>query len=292
MDTQRHKCVLCKNIQVHNFNRMGYEYWKCNECGLMSTYPFPKPNEIESHYKRKFEEGNYQLIQKFMKSYLNVYFGFYNLIKKCLKRKNQNIINKKVLDIGCFTGDFLKILKDQGADVYGLELQDEAVQIANESLNGRVFKADLLKNDFPQIEYDIITMLGLIEHVIDPLELINRAVSLLSKDGIIMIQTPNSSSLLANVLGKHWPPYAPIEHIHLFSKKSIKNVLQQNGFKKIEFFPHIKYLPVEYVFQNLKNFGPEYYQLFNGFYKIVPSIIKKMKLPFYIGEFIVIASRN
>jgi 2-polyprenyl-3-methyl-5-hydroxy-6-metoxy-1,4-benzoquinol methylase len=292
MAEKKYQCIACGHEQEKYFVRMGYDYYKCSSCGLVSTYPFPGPAEIEAHYKRKFKEGNYQLIQKFMDSYLSVYYGFADLLNKRLQRQDRQIMNKKVLDIGCFTGDFLKILKDRGADVYGLELQAEAVEIANRSLDGRVYKADLLKKEFPQIEYDIVTMLGLIEHVVDPLELIDRAVALLSKGGIIMIQTPDSSSWPARVLKAHWPPYAPVEHIHLFSKESLTRLLRQRGFTTIEFHRHVKYLPVEYVFQNMKNFGPEFHRLLNGIYGFVPDFIKNLKLPFYIGEVVVLASRE
>jgi 2-polyprenyl-3-methyl-5-hydroxy-6-metoxy-1,4-benzoquinol methylase len=292
METKQYKCVLCNNHQEKEFDRLGFEYFRCKECGLVSTYPFPDHAAIEDHYKRKFEEGNYQLIQKYMKNYLNIYIGFTKLLKKHLKRKNQQIAGKKVLDIGCFTGNFLRILKDQGADVYGLELQAEAVQIANQSLNGRVYKADLLKNDFPQIEYDVITMLGLIEHVTDPIAFIKRAVALLKNDGLLMIQTPDSASWLARISGKHWPPYAPIEHIHLFSKKSLRNVLRDLGFTQIKFYRHVKFLPVDYVYQNLRNFGPEFHRFFGGTYKLTPNFIKQLSLPFYAGEIVTVASRE
>jgi 2-polyprenyl-3-methyl-5-hydroxy-6-metoxy-1,4-benzoquinol methylase len=250
MNLANNKCFLCKTDQDFIFNRMGYEYHRCPKCELVSTYPFPGVDEIESHYKDKFLNGNYQLIQEHMQSYLGVYQGFANRLMKSLKDRNQQTIDgKKVLDIGCFTGDFLKILKDLGADPYGIELQNEAVEIANKSLNGQVYNADLLGFEFPQIEYDVVTMLGLIEHVVQPLELIKRAASLLKKKGLFMIQTPDSASVLAKVMNKHWPPYAPVEHIHLFSKQSLKKVLQELGFTSIKFYPHVKMLPVNYVYK-------------------------------------------
>jgi len=52
-----------------------------------------------------------------------------------------------------------------GADVYGLELQDEAARIANQRFPGRVFNARVESSDFPPGPYDAITLLAVIEHV-------------------------------------------------------------------------------------------------------------------------------
>jgi SAM-dependent methyltransferase len=193
----------------------------------------------------------------------------------------------KVLDIGCFTGDFLQILHENGADVYGVELQTQAVAIANQKLSGRVIQADVYGNDYPQIEFDFIPMLGVIEHVIDPIKLLDRATELLASKGWLMIQTPNSNSFLARILQKYWPPYAPVEHIHLFSRKSLELSLTERGYETVVFMPHWKRLPISYIYNMLRNFGSEFYCLTSPLYKIMPNFIKNIVLPFYVGEMII-----
>ncbi len=56
--------------------------------------------------------------------------------------QGKSLQGNSVLDIGCFTGEFLELLQDKGADVFGLELQTEAVDIANQKLPGKVYEAD------------------------------------------------------------------------------------------------------------------------------------------------------
>ena len=55
----------------------------------------------------------------------------------------QNIYGKKILNIGCLTGELLRIFKEKGAEFYELELKKKAVIIANESLPSCAFQADL-----------------------------------------------------------------------------------------------------------------------------------------------------
>lgn len=285
-------CIICGKKQKLKFKYKGYHYYRCQSCGLLSTYPLPESSTIEKHYFQGFDEGNYQLLQRYIKHYISVYEKFVRIIEGRLRLNNRNLEGLRVLDVGCFTGDLLELLKDKGADVYGLELQSRALEVANQKLPGRVFKADIYSNDLPQFKFDIITMLGLIEHVIDPIGLLKRSSQLLKRGGIMVIQTPNSACLLSKILGRYWPPYAPVEHIHLFSKKSLYQILCEHNFKNITFKQHWKKLPVAYVYAMSETFGPEFYKLFEPFYKILPGFIVNRDLPFYVGEIIALATKD
>src|SRR5258708_33929950 len=99
---------------------------------------------------------------------------------------------KRVLDVGCFTGDFLVLLSHKGADVYGRELKKEAVILAKKKLPGRIMRSDIASKQFPKKKFDAVTLLGLIEHVTDPVTLLSSTRKILAKNGLLMIQTPNS----------------------------------------------------------------------------------------------------
>jgi 2-polyprenyl-3-methyl-5-hydroxy-6-metoxy-1,4-benzoquinol methylase len=272
------------------FEYQHYSYYKCNDCDTVSTHPIPSKDVIENHYSKKFQGGNYSLIREYSTQYMRVYNGFCDLIEKKLASKGQNLNGKKVLDIGCFTGEFLQVIDSKGGDVFGLELQPDAVEIANSKFPGRIFKADVFSNDFPTIKYDIITMFGLIEHVVDPIRLLKQANELLNPGGLIVIQTPDSSSMIARIMGKFWFCYAPIEHIHIFSRKSIIHILSNMDNQNIEIKQHWKILPIAYVFNQFQNFGPEFEKML----KPLKFILNKLKipLPFYGGEMIVTAFKQ
>jgi SAM-dependent methyltransferase len=283
-------CVACKKRQNFEFTYRNFHYYRCSKCKLVSTYPLVTLRETEAHYAKKYKTGNYQLLRKYSPQYSAVYSQFVKVLENKLKSQNQTLVNKKVLDIGCFTGDFLKLLQQRHADVYGVELQKQAVQIANKKLPGRIYQADITTFKFPQKKYDIITLLGLIEHVPDPLSLIQRSHQLLNRSGTLMIQTPNSTSFLANMMRKYWPPYTPIEHIHLFGREGLEQLLKKQGFRDISFQSHVKKLPIGYVYNMFNSFGPEFYSLFKPIDKMINN--SKKVLPFYIGEMIITASKK
>lgn len=293
MEHQGKICLVCGKNQRFIFEYQKYLYYRCLSCGFVSTYPFPDSAALDAHYAQKFKKGNYQLLRTYSQSYNRVYNDFIDVLDKALELDGREMSGLKVLDVGCFTGEFIELLqKRKDADVYGLELQVDAVAIASQKLPGRVFKTDIFAQNFPAKEFDIITLLGVIEHVVDPVGLLKRSAEFLKPGAILMLQTPNSGSLLARLLGRRWPPYAPVEHIHYFTRKSLKLALGNLGFKNIVFKRHWKKLPVAYVFNMLQNFGPEFYRLFRPVYERMPLFITNATLPFYAGEIIAVAWKS
>lgn len=285
------KCNVCGKNQKLFFLYNKFKYFKCKKCGLVTTTPIPSEEIILQHYKNRFLNGNYSLLIKYDNEYKKVYMDFIHIIKNVLKKEKLSAKKMEALDIGCFTGSFLLLLKKIGFGVTGLELQQDAVTIAKKRLHNRVFTVDIMTDKLPNKKYDLVSMLGLIEHVKNPTLLIKKTKSLLNENGLIIIQTPDSASIPAQVLQKYWPPFSPIEHIHLFSRKSLVLLLLNSGFEVVHSSHHIKKLPFSYVFNMLDNFGPEFKKILNPFYAITPKKLRDMPLPFYIGEMIIVAKK-
>lgn len=286
------KCVVCNHKQNKILSYKNFDYFKCINCGLVSTYPLPSKKEIKNHYKKEFNKGNYKFLRLYSKQYQKVYSGFLSEIEKYLINEGKSLNKLKILDIGCFTGDFLLLASIEGADVWGIELQKEAVRIADKKLPGRIKEKNISDNPFKKQKFDIITMFGLIEHIENPQKTIHEIKNMLKKDGILVIQTPNIDSVLAKLLQKYWPPYTPVEHIHLFGKKSINKILNNNDLQ-IKFSKnHYKVLPIAYVYNMLTVFGPEIKKIISKIEIIYDIKKSKISLPFYIGEMFIIAIKK
>lgn len=284
-------CNVCQKKQTKYFSYRKYSYYRCSSCKLVSTLPLPTNKVIKAHYLRKFLNGNYSLLLKYDKEYRNVYKDFIKILTNIVADQNQKPSNMSVLDIGCFTGTFLVMLKKLGYKVTGLELQDEAVEIAKKRLPKRIFSSDIMTDKIPGESFDIVSLLGLIEHVKDPTKLLKKCSKLMKPGSLMLIQTPNSSSLPAKVLKKYWPPFAPVEHIHLFSRESLELLLEKNGFEIVVSKNHVKKLPVSYVYHMLNNFGPEFAKLAKPIYSFMPKSFREAILPFYVGEMIVVGRK-
>jgi SAM-dependent methyltransferase len=282
-------CLVCHSVQKPIFEYHGYQYTRCPACGLVSTWPVPDRETIEQHYESKARAGNYELLREYADPYRTIYEGFANIIEKNIGRRVREVC---LLDIGCFTGDFLQVMAERGAEVYGVELQTDAAAEANRRFPGRVHKGEVEALELPLKEFDVVSLNGLIEHVIDPVRLIESVAERISDRGLVFIETPNSTSILARLMGRYWPPYSPVEHINLFSIRSLSLLLKKAGLNVCAVFPHWKKLPSMYVFRMLENFSPELQRLAAPIFKYIPRSMAAVPLPFYGGEMIVLARKR
>jgi SAM-dependent methyltransferase len=247
----------------------------------------PSDQQVSDHYKKKNKRGNY-----FLNKNYKDYGDIYRPIIKIIKNNTNHLKEVSILDIGCFRGFFLKLCMNEGWKINGYEFQEEAIKFANNLLGKNVVKKKNLNTQSLKFEtYDVVTLIGVVEHVKDPVKLIKNACKLVKKKGIIIIQTPNSTSVISNLLGKFWPCIAPVEHLHLFSKDSLKMQFNNLNFKNIEVNTHWKYLTIDYVYKNLSNFGPQIKKIIKPFYKILPNFLRNKKLYFNGGEMIFIAQK-
>jgi len=99
---------------------------------------------------------------------------------------------KSVLDVGCGTGGFAFKIAKKGAKVLGIDYSKEAIKIASEQhkhKNLQFLHADINKN--LSGKYDIITSIGTLEHMDNPLKILKSFKKHLSPRGKIIITSPN-----------------------------------------------------------------------------------------------------
>jgi SAM-dependent methyltransferase len=270
------------------FERLGFQYLRCEDCGLVRTHPIPSPDEIASHYAKRSQSGNYQVLARFAEEYRVVYAGFLDFIRRHRPRPD----GLRILDIGCFSGTFLDLAQTAGLVTYGVEYQPEAAALASAKHGGRVFcgRIEQYRPDTGGC-FDIVTAFGLIEHLTEPNVVTQLASDVLKPGGLLVLQTPNTRSWLARVMGRTWPPYAPVEHVYYFSPHNLRLLLERHRLRFVEALPHWKRLPVEYVYRQLEFFGPEYHRILSHVVATLPARLLKLRLPFHGGEMLVAAEK-
>src|SRR5215207_1967818 len=98
--------------------------------------------------------------------------------------------NASVLDIGCGGGLFLSLLKQEGAQVAGIELSDSRAQYAKTNHDLEISKHPI-ESDFwqadPKSYFDAVTLWDVIEHVNYPFQTLQSASNVLKKGGLLLI---------------------------------------------------------------------------------------------------------
>ena len=136
----------------------------------------------------------------------------------------------RLLDVGFGAGTILLAAQRDGWEVYGLEKSRLAVEQARAAGFVGAREGDFLEPPYDKESFDVITLAGVVEHLVDPQPFLHQARRLLRRRGLLFLSTPNSRSLSAYALGLQWSVVSPPEHLHLFSKASLRLALRAAGF--------------------------------------------------------------
>lgn len=138
---------------------------------------------------------------------------------------------RRLLDVGCGSGTFLKLAQEAGFRVKGLEASAEAGEAAEKILPGRVVvgdEDDLIRSG---AAFHVLTLFHVLEHLPRPLDYLKRVRRLLTEDGGLVIQVPNSHSVQAALLGSRWYGLDCPRHIHNFTSRALIELLGRAGFR-------------------------------------------------------------
>jgi SAM-dependent methyltransferase len=98
---------------------------------------------------------------------------------------------KNCLEVGCFNGPVLSVLRDRGVEITGVDLSHLAFVLAFPNIRTRLLYGDLLTVNLDQT-YDCILLLDIMEHL-NPLRLgqhISRLREVLEPGGLIIMNSP------------------------------------------------------------------------------------------------------
>jgi len=217
MDT--YSCPVCqKTVNFRTIKEKGFQLKKCPECNLVFTYPQPVNDVITKNYKENYflhlaEKERLQIEEnrKRMK-----------LIEKYIGQR------KSILDVGCGTGLFLSLISS-GNEITGVELFQEAVEIARKKLGDKIFLGELETINFPSNHFDVVTFIHTIEHVKNPESILKESHRLLKPNGFLIMETPNRNFLFRLPFGYAQP--SPSEHLFQFNSENLEKFLKNIGFK-------------------------------------------------------------
>jgi len=234
------RCMFCgSKILTELLNvtdtRFGIEkLWnicRCTECGIEQTIPLPFPVELRELYEKYYNFGGEKgttytrLREKFLSSSL---YRLWLVIDGDLSfhsKKGQGCM----LDVGCNEGRGLKIYQQNGYTAEGLELNETAATEARKA--GFRIYADPLEQFEPEKLYDVIVLSNVIEHSLDPKDMLSNVNRILEPGGQVRISCPNVDSWQRKIFGRYWINWHVPFHIVHFSQKTLTNILEKAGFK-------------------------------------------------------------
>lgn len=220
------KCRLCQSTNVKRYlSGKDYQLLKCENCGIVFTDPFPSRKILDSINKESYGMEN---------SWRGYSLRLPSLLKRAQKIIDEIKIYKKsgsLLDIGCGFGLLLKVAKDKGFEVLGVEKEKRAVEIATKK-----WKLSVVKGEFPEVDiksafFDVVICFDILEHVRNPKQFLSSIDHILRKNGLLVIQSPNIESIMAKITRDRWNWLLVPNHLWHFSPKTLPIILKKSGFE-------------------------------------------------------------
>jgi ubiquinone/menaquinone biosynthesis C-methylase UbiE len=145
---------------------------------------------------------------------------------------------KKILDAGCGEGHLLKFLSKRKAEYFGIDITDVALEKARIRFpEGKFYKMDLTKLEFPDESFDCITCSEVLEHIYLYKDVLKELIRVLKKDGLLIITFPNETNWTISrfFLGRR--PIKVPDHVNSFNPKMMRKVIKLNNIK-VENMPY------------------------------------------------------
>lgn len=245
--TKIKKCPNCEKKQFSTIYRLEkFSILECSQCALRLRSMSLKQAKIKKLYTK-----NYFI--KEQKDYFASCLGKINPKDFRIKDFNQRLEalkslsqsrSKKLLDIGCATGTFIKLANVKGFQAEGFDISSYAVSRAKkQKLKVRI---DSIESYRPMgKKFNFITAWEVIPNFENPNLAFRKIKNMLAKDGILAIQLTVIDSLIFYLshliyklsLGKFKLLIQngyPINHRTHFSRSTLKKFLSKHGFKIIK----------------------------------------------------------
>lgn len=139
----------------------------------------------------------------------------------------------RLLDLGCAFGFLLGVARERGYDAYGLDPNADVIEYAKREFGGHVHAGPLDARAFPGVYFRVVTLIDVLEHIVDPAGLLSALAERLEPGGVVLAVVPNAASLTRRVLGRRWPHYAP-EHLFLWTPRALRRFATSHGWKVIQ----------------------------------------------------------
>ncbi len=140
-------------------------------------------------------------------------------------------IGKDILDFGCGAGDFLGEVKSDCRSVIGVELQENYVHELN--LDG--IECHKILSSIDEESLDVAFTFHVLEHLIDPIQVLFDLKSKIKSGGRIIIEVPHAKDFLLSVAEN--PEFKTFtlwsQHLILHTRESLQSLLSHCGFKDI-----------------------------------------------------------
>jgi len=195
----------------------------CSNCGLGYAFPRPPRERLETLYAELVDPA-----------YCVEADGRAASCRRVLGRLEARLGGPgTLLDVGAATGILLRVARERGWQVTGVEPSAWAARHAAAQHGLEVVCAPFPTPLLAGRVFDAVSMLDVLEHVDSPRRALEAAHERLRPGGLLCLVTPDAGSLVARLLGRRWW-HVRVAHLYYFRRAPLWRLLADTGFRLLE----------------------------------------------------------
>ncbi|MFN8392220.1 MAG: class I SAM-dependent methyltransferase [Bdellovibrionota bacterium] len=222
-------CPVCNAQTSLVFHVRDFPIYSCAACGHRHTRVESAADHISQVYSDDYFSGggagyaNYLAEERLLRAHGRRY-------GELLKRYHTG--GGSLLDIGAAAGFILQGMADVGWTGTGIEPNARMATAARDKFGLNVLHGSL--EEVPLHDtFDVVSMIQVIAHFVDPTVAFARAASVTRDQGLCLVETWNVQSITAKLFGKSWHEYSPPSVLHWFTPASLEQLAAAHGFEQI-----------------------------------------------------------
>ena len=207
---------------------------KCPDCGLVRVDPWPAEEQVLPLYGLSYFRGP-------TRGYLD-YAADEPVFAREMGRRLTALEGvgcggrgTRLLDVGCASGVLLRIAAGRGYRVTGLEADLEVARWASERSGLVVQAGSVTQALLGAASKDLITLFDVLEHLVEPLDVLRRLRQAVMPSGAVAITAPDFGGWWSRLTGRRWPFVTPWEHLTFFTRRSLAGLLERAGYGDVQF---------------------------------------------------------
>jgi SAM-dependent methyltransferase len=285
------QCPVCGNEEFslfleckdHFLSRETFKIVQCSRCSFTFVNPRPEMDQLQRYY----ESPEYISHSGTGKGIVN---SIYKKVRRHTHHKKFKLVSayakgRSILDIGCGSGELLRLFNEKHWRTLGVEPNKYARDFAV-SEYGLEVKEENEIAEIPDSSFDVITMWHVLEHVSGLHERMSEIKRMLKTDGVVVIALPNRESFDAEYYKENWAAYDVPRHLYHFTPDTIEKLLERYKFSVV------KTLPMKFDSFYVSILSEKYKRgktnIFNAFLIGLRSNIKAGKKPAFSSQIYIV----